>query len=110
MAPPHVPPFPTAMTGASRPPTERLWTSREVCAYLGIGKNAPSDLVSRGLLPAMRIGRRLRFDPGAVRAFALRHETGPCSAPPLQRGATQDPAGVQDLEEVTLGERLSTKA
>ena len=58
------------------PPAERLWTSRDVCAFLGVGKNAPNDLARRGELPAMRIGRRLRFDPAAVRAFAERHQHG----------------------------------
>lgn len=73
-----------------RPPlAERLWTSREVCEYLGVGKNAPSELVHRGELPGMRIGRRLRFDPAAVRAFAQRHQTGAAPVVPLagRRGA-----------------------
>jgi excisionase family DNA binding protein len=50
----------------------RLWTSADVCAFLGLGKNAPADLVRRGELRGYRIGRRLRFDPADVRAFADR--------------------------------------
>ena len=52
--------------------TEPLWTSAQVCAFLGLGKNAPAALVNRRVLPAMRIGRALRFDPAEVRAFAAR--------------------------------------
>ena len=47
----------------------RLWTSADVRAFLGLGKNAPADLVRRGELRGYRIGRRLRFDPADVRAL-----------------------------------------
>jgi len=50
----------------------RQWTSADVCAFLGVGKNAPADLVRRGELRGYRIGRRMRFDPAEVRAFADR--------------------------------------
>jgi excisionase family DNA binding protein len=52
--------------------SEGLWTSVEVAEYLRVGKNAPADLVRSGAIPALRIGRRLRFEPSAVRAFAQR--------------------------------------
>lgn len=64
---------------------ERLWTSADVCAYLGLGKNAPADLARRGELPALRIG--LRFEPAAVRAFAARcAQRPPATVLTLSRG------------------------
>ena len=51
----------------------RLWTSADVCAFLGLGKNAPADLVGRGELRGYRIGRRPRVDPADVRAIADRY-------------------------------------
>ena len=56
---------------------ERLWTSKDVCQFLGVGKNAPADLVRRGELRAMMLGRRLRFTPADVRAYAERCVVGP---------------------------------
>ena len=69
-------------------PTEPLWTSAQVSTFLGLGKNAPAELVNRGALPAMRIGRALRFDPAEVRAFATRCAVRPGAAVlPLRRAA-----------------------
>jgi hypothetical protein len=58
------------------PLAERLWTSAEVAAFLHVGKNTPGDLARRGLLVPIRIGRCLRFDPAAVRAFVQRCQGG----------------------------------
>ncbi len=66
---------------------ERLWTSKDVCDFLRVGKNAPSDLVRRGELRALVMGRRLRFVPADVRAYAERCAIGaPAAAFPLRRG------------------------
>jgi hypothetical protein len=51
---------------------EAYWTSKDVSAFLGLGRNAPSVLVRAGRLTASKIGRRLRYDPADVRSFAER--------------------------------------
>jgi len=48
---------------------EPLWTVREVQALLRIGRNHVYDLATRGVLPSIRIGSRVRFDPAKVRAW-----------------------------------------
>jgi excisionase family DNA binding protein len=68
---------------------EPLWTSKEVSAYLRIGKNRPAVMARTGELPGIRIGRYLRFDPAVVRAYveALRQngQTPALSIGPLGR-------------------------
>ena len=42
---------------------ERLWTAREVARFLGVHAKTVYDLVARGELPCIRIGKCLRFSP-----------------------------------------------
>jgi excisionase family DNA binding protein len=51
--------------------TERLWTVKDVAAYLGFKKSWVYARVDEGVLPHLRIVGRIRFDPDAVRAWAL---------------------------------------
>ena len=41
----------------------------EVAQRLGISKQRVYDLVRRGLLPVVRIGRHMRFDGAAIEAW-----------------------------------------
>ena len=47
-----------------------LWTAREVSEYLKVSRSWVYHQVEAGLLPCLRIGSLLRFDPETVRRFA----------------------------------------
>lgn len=49
--------------------TERLWTIDDLAAYLNITKAMAYHLTNKGRIPCWKIGKRLRFDPEAVRSF-----------------------------------------
>jgi excisionase family DNA binding protein len=53
------------------PEPERLWQVADVAAYLGVSRSQVYAWAARGELPALRLGRLLRFSPGQVRAWAL---------------------------------------
>ena len=44
----------------------RLLTVRELAAFLGLHQKTIYDWSSRGELPCLRLGNRLRFDPNDV--------------------------------------------
>jgi len=48
-----------------------LWTWREVAQALKVSRSWIYAKVERGDLPSLRIGGMLRFDPVAIRRFAL---------------------------------------
>src|SRR5262245_53215566 len=48
---------------------EPLWKPADVARYLNLTEAAVFKRVERGDLPAIRLGRTLRFDPAAIRAF-----------------------------------------
>ena len=50
-------------------PAEQLWTVHEAAAFLRIGRNAVYGMVKAGELPSVRIGSRVRFIPGELRAW-----------------------------------------
>lgn len=50
--------------------TDTLWDARDVAAYLKVSRSWVYHQAEAGLLPCLRIGGLLRFDPIAVRAFA----------------------------------------
>lgn len=50
-------------------PSARLWCAPEVARRLGVSKSQVYLLVRKGLLPAVRVGRHLRFSGGAVEAW-----------------------------------------
>ncbi len=52
-------------------PSPTLWTVRQVAEYLRCSASYVYKAAERDLLPAIRIGRMLRFVPDAVKAFAL---------------------------------------
>jgi excisionase family DNA binding protein len=55
---------------------EPLWTVRDVQALLRIGRNHVYDLANRGVLPSIRIGSRVRFDPAKIRAWLEAQSAG----------------------------------
>ena len=48
---------------------EPLWNARQVAQRLGIHRNRLYLLVRTGRIPHLHIGRTLRFDPDAIRAW-----------------------------------------
>ena len=58
-------------------PRRRLWRTREVADYTGLGKSTLDKLrLSRGGCPYIRVGRVVLYDPDDVDAWltASRHE------------------------------------
>ncbi len=56
-----------------------LWSCRKTAQYLGICERSLWDITSpRGVLPAVRIGRAVRYDPADIAAFveAAKNEGG----------------------------------
>ncbi len=54
---------------------DRLWTAREAAHFLSVSESWVCQAARAGTLPCIRIGRALRFDPSALRAY-VRGETG----------------------------------
>lgn len=50
---------------------EQLWRADDVASYLKCSKSFVYKQAEAGLLPCLRIGAMLRFEPKAVRAFAV---------------------------------------
>ena len=48
---------------------EPLWDARELAQRLGIHRTRLYLLVRTGRIPHLRIGRGVRFDPAAIRAW-----------------------------------------
>lgn len=48
---------------------EALWTARDVAAYLRVSRSWVYSQHERGLLPGLRFGGVLRFDPEKIRAW-----------------------------------------
>ena len=47
-----------------------LWTVAEVAAYLRVSRSWVYHRSAAGLLPCLRVGALVRFDPDAIRAYA----------------------------------------
>lgn len=58
----------------SDPP--RLLTARAAAACLAIAERTLWSLANRGEIPAVRIGRAVRYDPADLAAFVARQKTG----------------------------------
>lgn len=48
---------------------EPLWDARQLALRLGVHRNRLYLLVRTGRIPHLRIGRAVRFDPDAIRAW-----------------------------------------
>jgi len=47
----------------------RLWDAKDVARYVNASVSWVYKVAEAGLLPCLRIGSMLRFDPASVRAF-----------------------------------------
>ena len=47
----------------------RLWDAKDVARYVNASVSWVYKVAEAGLLPCLRIGSMLRFDPAVVRAF-----------------------------------------
>lgn len=65
----------TAVTAAITPHNsnapESLWDANDVARYLKVSRSWVYQRAETGLLPYARVGGLLRFDPAAMRDFAL---------------------------------------
>ena len=57
--------------GVERRARQTLWDVRDVAQYLKASVSWVYKAAEHRELPSVRVGGLLRFDPGAVRAFAL---------------------------------------
>jgi excisionase family DNA binding protein len=56
------------------PTCDRLWTTREVAAYLGVPVTTLHQWRSGRIGPdAFRVGRHLRYDPDVVKRWLVEH-------------------------------------
>jgi excisionase family DNA binding protein len=53
------------------PPTENLWTWRELAAYLNVSKSWVYEKAAAGILPSLKVCGALRFDPAAIRTWVV---------------------------------------
>jgi len=58
------------MTNSLLHSEEALWTASDVAQYLKLSRSWVYQRAEAGLLPCLRIGGSLRFEPAAIRAFA----------------------------------------
>jgi len=56
---------------------DALWEVEDVMRYLKASRSWVYHAAQRGELPSLRISRMLRFDPAAVRSFALGKAAAP---------------------------------
>ena len=52
------------------PLTPELWDANDVARYLKVSRSWVYQRAEAGVLPCLRVGGLLRFDPATVRAFA----------------------------------------
>ena len=57
-------------------PIEALWDANDVARYLKVSRSWVYQRAEAGLLPYVRVGGLLRFDPESIRAFVLTTATG----------------------------------
>lgn len=60
---------PTTVPYGTRP----LWSACHVAAHLALTRKCVYGLVARGVLPVIRVGNRLRFDPDDIRDWLRRN-------------------------------------
>ena len=70
-------------TNPTTPAAEGRWTAEDVARYFKASRSWVYQQAEAGLLPSLRIGGLLRFNPEAVRAWA---QGKPATVLPLRRG------------------------
>lgn len=69
------------MTSASLFPVRALMEAPEVAAVLGISRNHVYHLAKTGVLPVIRLGRRMKFPTVAIQRMVHVETEKPASAP-----------------------------
>jgi excisionase family DNA binding protein len=70
-----------------------LWDARDVAAFLKVSRSWVYHQAEAGLLPHLRVGSLLRFDPQEIRRYA-RGEIAPAKVLPLPgQGARRQTPG-----------------
>jgi predicted DNA-binding transcriptional regulator AlpA len=70
---------PTEVTPEPVLDEHRLWDANDVAHYLKVSRSWVYHRAEAGLLPVRRVGGLLRFDPAAIRAFAIGEAANPAS-------------------------------
>ncbi len=55
---------------------QKLTTVKEVAEALGLGESSVYRMAKTGRIPAVVIGRRVRFEPASIEAWLRTHRTG----------------------------------
>lgn len=58
------------------PDDDRLWGPAEAAAFLGMSESWVYTAARSGVLPAIRLGRAVRFDPATLRAWVRGERSG----------------------------------
>jgi excisionase family DNA binding protein len=58
------------------PTDDRLWGPAQAATFLGMSESWVYTAARSGVLPAIRLGRAVRFDPGALRAWVRGERAG----------------------------------
>jgi excisionase family DNA binding protein len=67
----------STINAAEVPADNGLWTAAEVAAFLKVSRSWVYHRLESGLLPHIRVGGLVRFDPSTIRA----HVSSGCSSP-----------------------------
>jgi excisionase family DNA binding protein len=59
----------TASAAATNDDGDRLWTVQEAARFLAVSESWVYTATRTGILPAIRLGRVVRFDQAALRAW-----------------------------------------
>lgn len=80
---------------------EPLWRVEQVAEFLRESVQTVYSLARRGIVPSVRVGRSVRFDPAAITAWAAaggRREPEPPPTPdPISRSSQERPPGGQSV-------------
>ena len=69
---------------------EGLWAVHDVAKYLNVSRSWVYHRVAAGEIPCMHIGALVRFEPDAIRAFALGKAPARGRVIPFRRPAGDD--------------------
>lgn len=58
------------------PHDDRLWDPAEAARFLGMSESWVYTAARSGVLPSIRLGRAVRFDPGTLRAWVRGERAG----------------------------------
>lgn len=73
---PHAPRLQNIRENVIEASEEHLWNITRLSAYMGLSESGIGRLVRRGVIPAVRVGRRILFRPISIERFIEERETG----------------------------------